>query len=85
MPTPFEGEGPLYPPTRADPAINHLFDTALSCPMCRADNRNLWPLMSAEREGVYVVSCSACHYIGDDGSSINAAITAWNHDAHRSE
>jgi len=34
-------------------------------------------MMSAEREGVYAISCSVCHYIGDDSSSIAAAINAW--------
>jgi len=40
--------------------------------------------MSAEHEGVYAISSSVCRYIGNDRSSIAAAITAWNADAHRS-
>jgi len=39
--------------------------------------------MSAEVQGIYAVSCSACDYIGDDGTSIAAAITTWNSDEQR--
>jgi hypothetical protein len=79
----FESEGPLFLPSREDPAINQLFADALPCPACEADQRNLWPLMSAEAEGIFAVGCSACNYIGDDGVSIAKAITKWNTDEQR--
>ena len=80
MPTPLEGEGPLYLPSREDPAINQLFHNALPCPECKADQRKLWPVQSAEREGVYAIMCD-CGHISDDGNSIADAITKWNNEA----
>ncbi len=80
MPTPFEGEGPLHPPTRSDPAINGLFDNASPCPECGAAQESLWPVRSAEQEGVYAVMCD-CGHIGGDGSSVANAITRWNDEA----
>jgi len=49
--------------------------------MCRADNRNLWPLMSADKQGVFAISCTVCDFIGGDGSSVADAITTWNNEA----
>jgi hypothetical protein len=84
MTTVLQSEGPLYLPTREDSAINRLFENALPCPACRAPQRRLWPLMSAEKQGVFAISCTVCDYIGDDGTSIADAITAWNKDQQRS-
>ncbi len=78
MPTPLETL--IYLPTRQDPAINQLFQNALPCPQCKADQRKLWPVESADREGVYAVICD-CGHIGGDGSSVAAAITTWNNEA----
>jgi len=80
MPTPLESEGPLYLPTREDSAINQLFENALPCPECEVDRRNLWPVQSAERLGLYAVMCS-CGHIGGDGSSVADAIKTWNNEA----
>jgi len=46
MPIVVEGDGSLYLPTRADPAINQFFENALPCPECEADPAQ--PLASAE-------------------------------------
>lgn len=72
---------PLYLATRENRAINQLFQNALPCPECEAGQHNLWPVQSAESEGVYAVMCSGCDHIGGDGSSVADAITTWNNEA----
>ena len=71
---------PLYLQTRADPAINRLFENASPCPECGAGQQNLWPVVSTEREAIYAVMCD-CGHIGGDGKTVADAITTWNHEA----
>lgn len=80
MSIPTESKRPLHLPTRADPAINQLFENALPCPECKATQHSLWPVHSAESVGVYAVLCD-CGHIGGDGSSVADAITKWNDEA----
>ncbi len=80
MPTSSDTERVLYLPTREDPAINRLFENALPCPECGAEQRSLWPVQSAGHEGVYAVMCD-CGHIGGDGTSVADAVTTWNNEA----
>ena len=80
MPTVLDSEGPLYLPTREEPATNQLFENALPCPECCAGQESLWPVQSAEQEGVCAVMCD-CGHIGGNGSSVADAITTWNDEA----
>ena len=80
MTTAPSNETPLYLPTREDPAINQLFDNAAPCPDCGAGQQSLWPVQSAEREGVYAIMCD-CGHIGGDGTSVPEAIVKWNSEA----
>ena len=75
-----KGKGPLYLPTRADPAIDRLFENASACPECGAGQQSLWPVQSAERDGIFAVMCD-CGHIGGDGKSVASAITTWNSEA----
>jgi len=52
-------------------------------PNAEHHNKALWPVVSAEREGVYAVMCG-CEHIGSDGNSVADAITIWNAEASAS-
>ena len=71
------GKGPLYLPTRVDPAINRLCKNACAYPACGAEQKSLWPIQSAEREGIYAIMCD-CRHIGGDAKSVADAISTWN-------
>jgi hypothetical protein len=56
------------------------FENAAPCPKCGTGQNSLWPVQSAQLEGVYAVMCKYGH-IGGDGRNIADAITTWNNEA----
>jgi hypothetical protein len=74
MPTPLEGEGPLYLPTRADPAINQLFENVSPRPGCGAAQQSLGQSRARSSEA-FTLSCATAGHIGGDGSSVAVLVT----------
>lgn len=65
-------------PTRLEAAVNAVVGTARPCPACKAVNLHLWPMLTVDEPRRFAIGCTECGYIGDDASTLPAAVELWN-------
>ena len=58
--------------------VNAVVSNAGPCPACKAVNLHLWRMLSIEQPGRVAIGCTECGYIGDDASTLAAAVDRWN-------